>query len=190
MLRIVERGLRTLFSLQEATKIEVVLKLIHEANLMASTITYRKGDATAPQGDGPKIIAHCCNDIGAWGKGFVMALSAKWSEAEDEYRGWYEADVDFALGEIQLVQVEPHLWVANMIGQHGIRRSKSGPPIRYDAIRECLSKLAVEAKKLSASVHMPRIGCGLAGGKWDQIEPVIVETLCANDVAVTVYDFA
>jgi O-acetyl-ADP-ribose deacetylase (regulator of RNase III) len=157
---------------------------------MPTSITYRTGDATAPAGEGNKIIAHCCNDFGAWGKGFVMALSAKWSEPEDEYRGWHEAGVDFALGEIQLVQVEPQVWVANMIGQHGIRRSKAGPPIRYDAIRDCLAKLAAEAKKLSASVHMPRIGCGLADGTWDRIEPLIEETLCACGVEVTVYDLA
>lgn len=37
-------------------------------------IQYRVGDATAPVADGNKIICHLCNDIGAWGKGFVMAL--------------------------------------------------------------------------------------------------------------------
>jgi hypothetical protein len=30
-----------------------------------------KGDATSPQAKGPKVIAHVCNDIGAWGKGFA-----------------------------------------------------------------------------------------------------------------------
>lgn len=35
---------------------------------------------------------------------------------------------------------------------------------------------------------MPRIGCGLAGGKWSRIEPLIANTLCARDVEVTVYD--
>jgi hypothetical protein len=36
---------------------------------------------------------------------------------------------------------------------------------------------------------MPRIGCGLAGGKWELIEPIIVRTLVARGVPVTVYDF-
>ena len=42
-------------------------------------IQYRTGDATRPEGDGPKIIAHICNDVGAWGKGFVLALSKRWN---------------------------------------------------------------------------------------------------------------
>jgi len=35
-------------------------------------ITYLVGDATQPQGEGVKVIAHICNDIGAWGAGFVI----------------------------------------------------------------------------------------------------------------------
>jgi hypothetical protein len=35
---------------------------------------------------------------------------------------------------------------------------------------------------------MPRIGCGLAGGKWERVEPLIVARLVGADVPVTVYD--
>ena len=35
---------------------------------------------------------------------------------------------------------------------------------------------------------MPRIGCGLAGGKWEEIEPIIIRQLCEKDIAVYVYD--
>jgi hypothetical protein len=41
----------------------------------------------------------------------------------------------------------------------------------------------------NAAVHMPRIGCGLAGGTWDKIEPLIDENLADKGVEVTVYDF-
>lgn len=36
---------------------------------------------------------------------------------------------------------------------------------------------------------MPRIGCGLAGGKWELIEPLIEETLLKNNIETIVYDF-
>lgn len=32
-------------------------------------IDYIKGGATAPIGDGTKLLVHICNDIGKWGKG-------------------------------------------------------------------------------------------------------------------------
>ncbi len=38
-----------------------------------SQITYLTGDATQPQSAGPKLIVHVCNDIGGWGRGFVVA---------------------------------------------------------------------------------------------------------------------
>lgn len=41
---------------------------------------YLTGDATAPGGTGTRIIAHVCNDIGHWGKGFVLAISKRWPE--------------------------------------------------------------------------------------------------------------
>lgn len=153
-------------------------------------IQYLKGDATDPQTEGNKIIAHICNDMGGWGKGFVLAISKKWKAPEKEYRHWFKADSNFDLGEIQLVNVEKEIWVANMIGQHKINTSSQGiPPIRYKAVEECLEKLNDAALRLNASIHMPRIGCGLAGGKWEEIEPIINRTLLKNNVEVYVYDF-
>jgi O-acetyl-ADP-ribose deacetylase (regulator of RNase III) len=76
-----------------------------------------------------------------------------------------------------------------MVAQHGIRPSAGVPPIRYDALRQCLDELAVQAVALGASVHMPRIGCGLAGGTWPEVEAVVEATLTAAAVPVYVYDF-
>jgi O-acetyl-ADP-ribose deacetylase (regulator of RNase III) len=149
-----------------------------------------KGDATSPQAKGRKVVAHVCNDLGGWGKGFVLAVSRRWPEPERDYREWHRhrAGNDFGLGATRLVRVAPDVWVANMVGQRGMRRGSAGPPIRYDAVECCLSTLADRADELGASVHMPRIGCGLAGGTWDRIEPLVVRTLCARDIPVTVYD--
>ncbi|MGX7689374.1 macro domain-containing protein [Flectobacillus roseus] len=154
------------------------------------SINYIKGDATAPAQSGNKIIVHICNDIGGWGKGFVMAISKRWKEPELQYRAWYKSQENFDLGQVQFVQVEENLWVANLIGQHKINKDEQGnPPIRYDAVLEGLQKVSDFAKAQNASVHMPRIGCGLAGGTWDQIEPLIIVTLTNSAISVWVYDF-
>ena len=150
-----------------------------------------RGDATAPSGEAPRIIVHICNDIGGWGAGFVLALSRRWKQPEAAYRAWYATkDPPFALGEVQLVEVEPGLYVANMIGQEGIRARDGVPPIRYDAVERCLGKVAEMAAERGASVHMPRIGCGLAGGEWSEIEARIERTLVAASIPTTVYDWS
>lgn len=155
-----------------------------------SEIAYVRGDATVPSVKGVKVIAHVCNDVGGWGKGFVLALSRRWPEPEAAYRAWHRerASNDFALGALQTVRVERDVWVANMIGQRGVRTGSKGVPVRYDAIDAALARLADRALELGASVHMPRIGCGLAGGKWSRVEPLVGERLVAQGVAVTVYD--
>ncbi|WP_044208926.1 macro domain-containing protein [Flammeovirga sp. OC4] len=154
-------------------------------------IKYLKGDATSPQAKGVKIIAHICNDLGGWGKGFVLAISKRWKEPETNYRKWHRerSKNDFALGNIQIIQVEEYVYVCNMIGQRGMKTGSNGVPIRYEAVNDCLKKLSIVAKDLDASIHMPRIGCGLAGGKWEKIEPIIENTLIDKKITTFVYDF-
>lgn len=166
-------------------------------------LTYLKGDATQPATEGNAIIVHVCNDIGAWGSGFVLAVSARWPEPETAYRKWaarsqaegadlFESttDPDFKLGAVQFVQVEPDVIVANLIGQHNVKRKPEDPiPVRYHAIRNGLARVRGAAILHDASVHMPRIGCGLAGGLWEEVEDLIINELVNHGVEVYVYDF-
>lgn len=121
-------------------------------------------------GKGTRIVTHVCNDIGGRGKGFVLELSRRRPEPEAAYRRWRRerAKNDFGLGAVQYVQVERHLWIAHMIGQRGTRTGSKGVPVRYEAMDAGLTDIAAKAAELGASVHMPRIGCGLAGGKWSR----------------------
>lgn len=157
------------------------------------SIGYILGDATQPIGTDPRVIVHVCNDMGRWGKGFVIAISRRWRQPKERFQAWFRDGVaadgtPFMLGQVQFVEVEPQLWIANLIGQHRVRRGLSHKPIRYEAVREGLHKVRVFAQEHGASLHMPRIGCGLAGGQWEKIEPILQETLSAHGLPVTVYD--
>lgn len=147
-------------------------------------LRYVIGDATAPIGNGLKIICHVCNDIGAWGAGFVMALSKKWSQPERMYINLEHIN-GYELGNVQYVQVEFDITIANMIAQHGVRSLNNEKPIQYDALRLALKNVFSYAKHLNATVHMPRIGSGLAGGDWTIIEKIIKEEALVD---VYVYD--
>lgn len=155
---------------------------------MENRIVYFSGDATEPKTTGNVIIAHICNDLGAWGSGFVLDISAKWKAPEEAYRSWHRSGVNFALGEIQVVPVAENLSVANMIAQSGLRGPYNARPIRYGAVQSCLQKLAETALATEASIHLPRIGCGRAGGRWDHIEPILKHALIRLGIPVFVYD--
>jgi len=153
-------------------------------------ITYLHGDATEPVGPGPKIIAHCCNQAGIWGAGFVLALSKKWPEPEREYRAWAKSEpAGIGMGGVQFVPVAKDITVANIIGQWNTGYHLGKPPVRYESIWRGLDGLGIRAKEHGASVHMPRMGCGLAGGTWDKVEPLILDTCTRRKVPVFVYDW-
>lgn len=148
-------------------------------------IRYKVGDATQPCGDGIKLIVHCCNTLGAWGAGFTAALSKRWPQPETYYRAMAKRD----LGAVEIVHVEHETFVANLIGQEGLAGQATLPPIRYEALGKGFESIASWAMKRKASVHMPRIGCGLAGGDWDCVEPLLDEYFVARSISVTVYDW-
>ena len=147
-------------------------------------INYIVGDATEPEGSGVKIIVHCCNDRGKWGAGFVMALSRKWEDPQLEYLEMARGGL--SLGDVQFVRVEPKIIVANLVGQRGVRGPDNPVPVRYGAISVGMRVVANKARMYKASIHMPRMGCGLAGGSWDKIASILNETVGA--LSVTVYD--
>lgn len=62
------------------------------------------------------------------------------------------------------------------------------PPLRYEALANCLTEVMSSARIIKASVHMPRIGCGLAGGKWERVGPMVEGLAAAFEVDVYVYD--
>ncbi len=153
------------------------------------------GDATRPvRTDENILVAHVVNDRGGWGKGFVLAVSKRWPQAEKDYRDWAKAghgrdtfSPAFQLGEVLISKVEPTLGVAHLLAQHGYVAPDNPTPLSYEALTQCLRKLAGIAAAQNASIHMPRIGAGLAGGDWPQIRRIIEQDL--GHLPVYIYTF-
>jgi O-acetyl-ADP-ribose deacetylase (regulator of RNase III) len=155
-------------------------------------INYILGDATKPiETNTQKIIVHVVSNKNKFGAGFVVALSRRWKSPEYKYREWanrkHSEHPPFELGQVQFVQVDDDLYVANLLGQEGIYPVNGIPPIRYRAVQDGLQKVCNKAQELGASVHMPRIGCGLAGGTWNRIAEIILNELVSNHIPVYVY---
>lgn len=161
-----------------------------------SELKYIEGDATWPQGSGNKLICHCCNNRGGWGSGFVLALNKRWSKPKAEYLKWHAKGdyngIPFELGNVIYVPVEKGneglLYVANLIGQHKTIKLGEKTPIRYEALEKGFDDIRDFCLLHAFSVHMPRIGAGLARGNWEYIEWIIQRKLVAEGINVSVYD--
>ena len=145
------------------------------------------GDATQPRGEGSRLVVHLVNDkTPNWGGPFARALKARWPEAQSAFREWAREGDRLQLGQVHSVQVEPGIAVATMVAQKGYGPSVK-PRIRYAALRGCLGQVTEIARQRNASVHMPRIGTGQAGGEWTIIHELIDEALVHEGIDVTVY---
>jgi len=167
-------------------------------------------------GDSIVVIPHIVNDIGAWGSGFVVGVTKNTGpKAENRYKKWFNNKVydktdglclesgKFALGEVQIISVNAHLIIANMVGQTGtINRPNdmSRPPIRYGALAKAMEYVEKTLNRLKKTefpnfsdintvIHCPKFGSERAGGDWKIIEQMILEIWVDRGIPVTVYEY-
>lgn len=140
---------------------------------------YVIGDATQPI-KRPAVIIHSCNDQGAWGSGFVTALSRRWQGPEAAYRSGSKE-----LGTITHAKVEDDLWVFNLVVQKNI-----GPTARVLAMpfEDCLSRICATLDAWpygdKPTIHCPRIGADRGNTDWSYTEEALVLGLQRHDIFV------
>lgn len=142
-------------------------------------IWYVIGDATQPI-KRPAVIIHSCNDQGAWGSGFVVALSRRWPGPEQVYRSGSKA-----LGTITYCRVEEDLYVFNLVTQQGLG---AGAHLNALAFEDCLSRVCDTLDKWpygeKPTVHCPRIGADRGNTDWKYTEQALALGLQCHDVYV------
>jgi len=153
------------------------------------SLHYLIGDATKPCVF-PAIIAHITNDEGGWGKGFVLALEAAFPGVRARWKR-----INQTLGHFWLDEEGAGVGFAHICAQSGYLSVYNPEPLNYLVLESGLAWLGHRVWQMNQkdprypiSVHMPRIGTGLAGGRWETIEPFIVKELVGRGVEVYVYD--
>ena len=154
-------------------------------------IKYIKGDATEPLiiGDKHSVICHCCNALGAWGKGFVVPLGKKYPIAKEKYLELIKASKpEDRLGSVSFARATDNIIVANIIGQFDIYPRDGKIPLDYAALEKGF-KFIIEIfkmHKMPFTVHMPKIGCGLDRLDWEQVYDIIGEVFENTDVEILI----
>ena len=165
-------------------------------------IKYEFGNVVESKVSGIKVLCHCVNSSGIWGSGVVIPIGNKWPNVKQSYLDWYEStihacefdncDLPWLLGEVQFIKADNNTIVCNMLGQkapgfHETINGKQWPPIRLEALEECMNRVAQFAKKNNATIIAPWFGTLRAGSS----KPVIKEMIerIWSDCNVVIYEF-
>jgi O-acetyl-ADP-ribose deacetylase (regulator of RNase III) len=122
-----------------------------------------------------------------WGAGFGKVVQEKWPEVQRSFREAWTHSPRIRLGDVFFSSATENLTVCQLVCQRGYGPSDQ-PRLKYSALRDCLQALANRALEQRATIHMPRIGTGHAGGSWNLISALIDEVLCGSGLSVTVYE--
>ncbi len=165
-------------------------------------IKYLVGDVTKSDIGGLRVLAHCCNSSGLWGSGVVIPIGNKWPHVRQAYLDWYDAtihscdfydvDIPWLLGEVQFIRGDNNTIIANMLAQKapGVNETINGynwPPIRHEALDECMNRVAQFAKDRKATIIAPWFGTLRAGSSKAVIQPMIERIW--GDCDVVMYEF-
>lgn len=140
------------------------------------------------------VIAHGCNCFCRQKSGIAKQMAENFQTANS---GIYSLESGFQFGEYnKLGLIEEakryidnpnfigYIEVVNMYTQYRYGTDKKH--LDETALRLCLRKLNHMYK--GKRVGLPQIGCGLAGGKWEEVEPIIKEELKDMDVTIVIFE--
>ena len=158
-------------------------------------IIYTKGDIfTSNCG----ALVNPVNQVGVMGGGLARAFKERYPEVFDAYKqftegGGWESGIYVRVmsgGKPQTVQICLHFCVAND-GKMIINlptKDHWARPSRLDMVEQAIIDLAYfcNARNLE-NVAVPRLGCGLGGLKWSDVNPLIISHLGQIRTSVEVW---
>ncbi len=117
------------------------------------------------------ILCQQVNCQNAYGAGLSGAISDKYPVVEEKYHEAFEkSSKEELFGRIQLIKVEPDIYVANLFTQFRYGNAKKTHEC-YTDTDKLINAIEKIAEKFSdMNIYLPAyIGCSLAGGNWSEV---------------------
>ena len=140
-------------------------------------IVHKNGDLFTSKA---KYLCHQVNCMGKMGSGIARTVREKFPNAYHDYMTlclFGGKTTKQLLGGIQFCECGQKI-IVNMFGQETY--GTFGQHTDYDAFRKCLKHIHNNVPAGSTIAFPHGIGCGLGGGKWAVILPMIEEELAAD----------
>ena len=147
-----------------------------------------KGDLVKMFLDGEfDVIVHGCNCKGIMGAGLAKQIAEQIPEAvfADKMYKYRQHDYN-KLSDYSIATVRRENgkigFVINLYTQYSL-----GPDLYENALLLGFEKLRMHLQR-GIKIGIPAIGCGIAGGKWDEIGPKIAKIMSVHDITYVEYE--
>lgn len=155
---------------------------------MTETITYKTGSLL----DADEIaIAHGCNTRGMMGAGIARSIRDKYPDVYEQYRQACNSHL-FRLGSALGVWCDPtHSGEDRLVYNLGTQRNPGADATSWGVWLSFANLAEDTAVRNIEEVAIPRIGCGIGGLKWDDVEFSITHAITNSthpDLRIVVYD--
>lgn len=142
------------------------------------------------------MLLHQTNCLGIMGGGIALQIRKKWpDEVFEPYAklcNEHKNHPEDLLGTIQQCPIQNNQCIVNVFSQLGF--SNQSVQTDYDALEKALMSLVdfINLNTNIKKVAFPKFfGCGIAGGDWNVVQPIIINTLklCSNKITVEFWEF-
>lgn len=154
-----------------------------------------EGDITKTDKD---FIVQQVNCRGFMGAGLAKTIMGRYSNVRKEYQKFREKELktrktdENLLGLVNYVDVYDGKIIANIFGQVDVRKDRNDTTVYTDkeALLHGIKQVKQKAEELNLSIAIPTyIGCGLAGGNWEEIQEGIETIFKDASVDVVFYHY-
>lgn len=140
-------------------------------------IRYRRGDLLVADAT---VIAHGCNVIGRMGAGIAAQIRRAYPEMFEDYVKRCRRR-EFSVGTAYLFRLADGRGVINIGTQGRDGAELWAIDLGFRALRDLCERSAI------GTVAMPKIGTGLGGLSWTDVEPLLVRAFEGSEIVVDVY---
>lgn len=136
-----------------------------------------------------KVRCHQVNCKGVMGAGLAKQVKEKYPEAYEQYKALCDQFGSSLLGHTQFVICHDGTVIANLFAQDGY--GTDAVQTVMGALDDCLSQVANFCFRIDAKPAFPKLmGCGLAGGNWDDVSKLIAQYFDFRSAGCTIVEYA